>query len=648
MSGTPYLISKDAVNAKSNQSNIGVIKSSNLCVARDTLILTEDGYLAIWALHGLNVKVWNGEEFSDVTVAPTGTDRPMLDMQFSNGFELTCTPEHKFYIVEDGKVVQTTAAELRPEHRLEPCRWPVVQGHALHDIKQPYATGVSCDDPDLVPLKSSLSCRLEFFAGFMDGFGTISEPQHGVQIVCSNEEVLRQVLLLLQTLGVGLNTWCSINSMRSVIIEFSDLAKLVNLGLRSTRMKYNEEIQKADTLVNPKFVQLISSSEAKNGDTYCFTEPKRGRGIFNGLHTGNCAEITLFTSKDEIAVCNLASINVSAFIKDRIYDFQALADAASEVTFNLNRVIDVNYYPTPETRNSNMRHRPLGVGQQGLADTFFKMRLPFDSAEALQLSTDIAEAIYYGCVRESVRLAEIEGPYSTFQGSPAQQGLLQYKLWDKDHKHASDRFDWTELEADVVSKGLRNSMLTAIMPTASTSSILGRVEACEALASNLYVRRTGSGEFMLLNQYMVEDLVELGLWNSSLVNQLIADNGSVQHLDIPDELKRLYQTTWELSQKVIIDQAAARGRYVCQSNSMNIFLENPSLSKVTSALFYAWNKRLKTLVYYLRSKAKSDAIKFTVDKKAADESRAAAKAKSESKNFCTREMMEAGCESCSG
>ena len=644
-----------------------------------TLILTQRGYFPISFFEGARepTSIWNGETWSDVDVCKTGEDRPMLKLSFSNGLQLTCTPEHIFYVVIGDDIQKVSADKLTGKHRLLPCTWPVLKGYTLHNIRQPFGSAILCTTADDVPINSTLECRLEFLQGYIERYGQLSVSQNAIVLINSDHaDVQRAIVLLLQTLGVGLT-----DNMVVPIINSAALKKLTALGLKLNQNQFDLSAltEPVDGEKIRSYVQMVYKENAPNSDTYCFTERKVGRGIFGGICAGQCAEITLYTSKNEIAVCNLASINLLAFVRDGLdYDFEGLSDAASELTFNLNMVIDRTYYPTPETRNSNHRHRPIGVGQQGLADVFFMMRLPFDSEQALNLSTDIAEAIYYGAVRESCRLARIDGPYSTFKGSPASKGLLQYRLWDENYKHRSGRFDWVSLEQNVIQHGLRNSMLTAIMPTASTSSILGRTEACEALSSNLYVRRTSAGEFTILNSFLVEDLVKLNLWNPTLMNQLIADNGSVQQLDIPADLKHLYLTTWELKQRFVIDQAAARGVYVCQSQSLNIFLEEPSLAKVicqiskpsrapecllfctyfvvlcdfceqvTSALFHGWNLGLKTLSYYLRTRPRASAIKFTVDAAAADASRKAAQEKQQTKQFCTRDMMEAGCESCSG
>lgn len=326
-----------------------------------------------------------------------------------------------------------------------------------------------------------------------------------------------------------------------------------------------------------------------------------------------CTEILEYTSPDEVAVCNLASISLAKFVEDGTYDFQKLYEITRVVTRNLNKVIDVNYYPIPEARNSNMRHRPIGIGVQGLADAFSKLRFPFDSEEARQLNKDIFETIYFAALTESCAIAQVEGPYETFKGSPASEGILQFDLWGVT---PSDRWDWASLKTDVMKHGIRNSLLLAPMPTASTSQILGNNECFEPYTANIYTRRTLSGEYIVVNKHLLNDLIELGLWNNEMKEQLMAANGSIQEIEgIPDDLKALYKTAYELSQKVIIDMAADRGAYICQSQSLNLFVEDANFGKLTSMHFYAWQAGLKTGMYYLRSKAAVDPIKFTLSQK---------------------------------
>jgi len=315
-----------------------------------------------------------------------------------------------------------------------------------------------------------------------------------------------------------------------------------------------------------------------------------------------------------VAVCNLASIALSKFVtEDKVFDFKKLYEVSRVVTRNLNKIVDVNYYPIQEANNSNMRHRPIGIGVQGLADAFIQMRFPFDGPEARQLNKDIFETIYFGAMTESMELAKKEGAYSTFEGSPLSKGEFQFDMWGV---RPSDRWDWETLREEVVQNGARNSLLLAPMPTASTSQILGNNECFEPYTSNIYTRRTLSGEYVVVNKHLLKDLIGLGLWDEEMKEILIAANGSIQNIEgIPADLKALYKTTWEISQRVIIDMAADRGAFICQSQSMNLFMESPNFGKLSSMHFYAWEKGLKTGMYYLRSKAAAEPIKFTLSSK---------------------------------
>ena len=326
-----------------------------------------------------------------------------------------------------------------------------------------------------------------------------------------------------------------------------------------------------------------------------------------------CTEIMEYTSKDEVAVCNLASIALSKFVIDGKFDHSKLYEIAYTVTKNLNKVIDVNYYPVKEAKTSNMRHRPIGIGVQGLADTFALLRMSFDSAESRKLNAEIFETIYFAAMTASKDIAKVDGPYETFKGSPVSKGIFQFDMWGNNPD--SERWDWIELKKEVKKHGVRNSLLLAPMPTASTSQILGNNECFEPFTSNIYTRRTLSGEFIVVNKYLMNDLIRLGLWNEGMKNRLIEANGSIQDIpEIPQELKELYKTVWEISQRAVIDMAADRGAYICQSQSMNVHIQDPNFGKLTSMHFYAWKKGLKTGMYYLRTKAATDAIKFTVQK----------------------------------
>ncbi|MDO8366915.1 MAG: ribonucleoside-diphosphate reductase subunit alpha [Saprospiraceae bacterium] len=362
----------------------------------------------------------------------------------------------------------------------------------------------------------------------------------------------------------------------------------------------------------------VMESQTETGTPYILykdaANQKSNQQNLGTIRSSNlCTEIIEYTSKDEVAVCNLASIALPKFVVNGKFDFDKLVEITKVATRNLNKVIDVNYYPIPEARNSNMRHRPIGLGVQGLADAFILMGMAFDSEAAKQLNKDIFETIYFAAVTESASLAEKLGAYETFQGSPMSKGMFQFDLWGVT---PSKRWDWDGLRERVKQVGLRNSLLVAPMPTASTSQILGNNECFEPYTSNLYTRRTLAGEHIVVNKHLMRDLVRLGMWDEEMREAIMAANGSVQGIeDIPKEVRDVYKTAYEISQKVIIDMSADRGAYICQSQSLNVFMEAPTFAKLSSMHFYAWQKGLKTGMYYLRSKAATDPIKFTLSKK---------------------------------
>ncbi|RYY53315.1 MAG: ribonucleoside-diphosphate reductase subunit alpha, partial [Chitinophagaceae bacterium] len=325
-----------------------------------------------------------------------------------------------------------------------------------------------------------------------------------------------------------------------------------------------------------------------------------------------CTEIIEYTSPDEVAVCNLASLALPRYVINGKFDHQKLYEVTYEVTKNLNKIIDNNYYPVIEAENSNRRHRPIGLGVQGLADTFILLRLAFESEEARALNREIFETIYFAAMTASKDLAKLEGPYQSFAGSPVSKGIFQFDMWGIE---PTLRWDWYTLKAEVIKHGVRNSLLVAPMPTASTSQILGNNECFEPYTSNIYVRRVLSGEFVIVNKHLLKDLVDLNLWNDDMKNQIMSQNGSIQKIDgIPDSVKEIYKTVWEIKQRALIDMAADRGAYICQSQSLNLFVDQPTTGKLTSMHFYGWKKGLKTGMYYLRTKAATQAVQFTVEK----------------------------------
>jgi ribonucleoside-diphosphate reductase alpha chain len=359
-----------------------------------------------------------------------------------------------------------------------------------------------------------------------------------------------------------------------------------------------------------------------------------------------CTEIIEYTAPDEVAVCNLASLALPKYVTEEgKFDHDKLFEVTYQATVNLNRIIDGNYYPVEEARNSNMRHRPIGLGVQGLADAFILMGLPFESEEARALNREVFETIYYASMTASKDLAIEEGPYETFKGSPVSKGVFQFDMWGVT---PTSRWEWDVLKEEVKKHGVRNSLLLAPMPTASTAQILGNNECFEPYTSNIYTRRVLSGEFIIVNKHLLKDLVKEGLWNAEMRQKIMASNGSIQGIsEIPQRLKDLYKTAWEISQKAIIDQAADRGAYICQSQSLNIFMENANFGKLTSMHFYGWERGLKTGMYYLRTKAATDAIKFTVDKAIVEQPSAQTIEEQQAAIACSLDNPDA-CEMCSG
>jgi len=386
-------------------------------------------------------------------------------------------------------------------------------------------------------------------------------------------------------------------------------------------LKYEKQSKGRKTIKARELWEKILESQIETGTPYMLYKDSANRKSnqknLGTIRSSNlCTEILEYTSKDEIAVCNLASIALPMFVEKGEFNHQKLYDVTIRVTKNLNKVIDRNYYPVKEAENSNFRHRPIGLGVQGLADAFIKLRMPFTSEKAKELNQDIFETLYFAALNASVEESKKDGPYKTYKGSPISKGEFQHNMWGVEDKELSGRWNWGKLRKDVLKHGVRNSLLVAPMPTASTSQILGNNECFEPYTSNLYTRRVLSGEFIIVNKHLLKDLVELGLWNEDMKQELMRSNGSIQDIkQIPDELKELYRTVWEMSMKDIIDMARHRGYFIDQSQSLNLFMEGATMSKLTSMHFYAWKSGLKTGMYYLRTKSAIDPIKFTLEKK---------------------------------
>jgi len=504
--GVPYILHKDSINEKSNQKNIGVISSSNLCVAPETQILTDKGYITIGENEGKIVNVWNGKQWSETKIVKTGENKELIKITFSNGSIIECTPYHKFYLRNGMSFLQE---HLDKEHII------------LNDI---------------------------------------------------NKETI------------------------------------------ASQLKVNDKIQRF--YIEDKLFDDITVTNIENlgriSDTYCVNEPLEHKVIFNGILTGNCAEIVEYTSKEEEAVCNLASIGLPKFVENGIFNYEKLYEVSYIATINLDRVIDINYYPTNETQLSNSKHRPIGLGVNGLADVFALMKLPFDSIEAKDINKKIFETIYFASLTASKDLAKKFGKYSTFDGSPLSKGLFQFDMWENkivnNNKVLSSQpielsgmWDFNALKEEIYKNSTRNSLNIAIMPTASTSQILGNNECIEPFTSNIYSRKTLSGEFVLTNKHLIKELIDLKLWSDDIRKKIIINNGSVQNIDeIPSDIRYRYRTVWEMKMKDIIDMSADRAPFICQTQSLNLFFKDINYAKLTGSLIYGWLKGLKTGSYYIR------------------------------------------------
>lgn len=507
--GFTYMLYKDHANNKSNQKNLGTIKSSNLCVHGDTLILTNNGNERICDLEDKQVTVWNGFEWSDVVVKKTGRNQNLIRITTSDGNYIDCTPEHKFYTQNDNNIVEVKAESLE-----------------LCDI--------------LIKMDK--------------------KPVFDKNNIVSYENVKYHVFV-------------------------SDK--------------------------KPSF---------KNVDTYCFTEHKRHLGVFNGILTGQCAEIIQYSDANTTAVCNLASICLPRFIVEttdgKFYDYAKLMAVTRVIVRNLNKVIDINYYPTDATKESNKKHRPMGIGVQGLADVYNLFGFSYESEEASYINKKIFETIYFAALDESKELAKRHGKYDSFEGSPFSVGKLQYHLWglSNDDLVTKNDYDWATLVEEIKTYGTRNSLLTALMPTAGTSQLMKCYESFEPYMSNVFVRTTMAGQFIVINENLVRELIKLKLWSDDMRKLIIIKNGSVQDIDgIPEHLKKIYKTAFELSLKSIIGQSADRGPFVDQSQSMNLFMDKPNFKKLAHAHFYGWERGLKTGMYYLRTTPAVNPIQFGID-----------------------------------
>ena len=750
--GSPYMTFKDNVNHKSNQKNIGVIKSSNLCVAPETKILTKSGYQIISELKNKKCEVWNGTEWSKVEVKQTGKNQELCKVIFDDYTELECTPYHKFYIQESyhGKPVIKEAKDLKENDKIIKCHYPVIDNEIT--LESAYTNGFFSKEKSFVPHGYGIKSKLDWFAGYCDANGSTNQEYQNLQVCCIELDFLKNIKLMLNTCGINpeIDSVSDKEAYR-LLINSRDLNKLVELGFNPKRLIINNNhIPNRDARKFTKIKRVEITNRID--DTYCFEEKKEHKGIFNGVITGQCNEIVEYSDTNETAACNLASLSLVNFVsnknfiddeliiytknnckyckwaklmlraqkldfqeklidvesedlqnlKNRLncniitfpqifnkdnhiggmeelyqylgktFNYQKLWEIAYHVTCNLDKVIDKNYYPTTESKRSNMKHRPIGLGVQGLADTLALMRVPYASSDALEINKKIFGTIYHASLTASNDIAksretlfeelnkyfeehpkkkpvgefydetfqcypkkieriyhklrpystELEktnllGSYSTFEGSPYSEGKLQYHLWDVEPINIGELVEgknWDELINSIKTHGTRNSLLTALMPTASTSQLLGNYESFEPFTSNIYTRRTYAGEFIVVNKHLINDLSQINLWDDEMKQNIIIDNGSIQNQKIPDIIKKVYLTAYEMKQKYIMDGCIARGPYIDQTQSMNLYFQQPDSTKLTSSQFYAWEKGLKTGLYYLRSKPSANAKKITVTK----------------------------------
>ena len=611
-SGVPYIVFKDHINYKSNQSNIGVINGSNLCVSGDTMILTSKGYFNISSLENLPVKVWNGEEFNSTIVKRTGKNKNLIKIFFSNGSSLKCTYYHNFYITTTGSdCIKKNANELVLGDKLINTKYPVVLGKS---------TSKSLNSKK-IPLTENIMFKLNWIY-LHDNFKIedqenyfLQKGQIVIKFTKKNINYQNKCKYLFQTLGCDPQLF--FKKYYYLIFEKSDIKQLLSLGFEfsSDFMKIINDLKESEkSFIVVKKIKYLKKTE----DTFCFTEPNRNMGIFNGIIAGNCAEIVEYSSADEYAVCNLASICLPKFVKSQngktVFDYSKLCKVTQVVCRNLNNIIDINYYPLEKMKISNMKYRPIGIGVQGLADVFALFKIPFDSEISRQLNKNIFETIYFGALSESMLMAKENGPYKFFKGSPLSEGKFQFNLWNIDENKLSGMWDWNKLRNDIMASGVYNSLVTTCMPTASTSQIKGNNECIEPYTENIYTRSTLAGDYYVINKHLMKDLMDLGIWNSDIIDLIKYYNGSISKINIiPQNIKDIYRTVWEIPQKSIIEMAADRGPYVDQTQSMNIFLKKPNFVILNSCLFYSWRKGLKTGIYYLRSKASSEANQFGID-----------------------------------
>lgn len=662
-SGRPYVFYKDNANKRNMQDNIGVIKQSNLCVSPDTQILTDDGYELIGELENKVVNVWNGEEFSETTIIKTGSNQKLLRVTTDSGYTLDCTPYHKFYVLDCTKTGKRThspryskveAKDLKIGDSLIKFDLPIIEGkkQMLYPYENGFYSGDGCLTPkgqriylygDKQKLEQYITCidkwyiqenqdrmyghttvlrdkffvptnnftiesRLKWLAGYLDADGTVTNNNgsQSLQITSVEYFFLKEIQLMLQTLGVdskiklardsgeyllpsnngtGENKLFKCKTIHRLLINGNSLFKLTQLGLKCNRLEWVEKLPNREC---SQFIKIQEITELPElSDTYCFNEPKRNMGMFNGILTGQCAEITSVSLPEYTSQCTLASINLTEHD-----DLKSIAKSTKVLVRALNKVIDINKWSDDWSENAGIDQRSLAIGVAGLADFLAKKKLSFESDEAKQWNNDIFVTMYKAAVEESHRLAVEQGrTYPAWEGS----------LYSKGETYIEG---WSPLKQGEPIPVL-NSLFLGLMPTASSAILLGSFESFQPIDSNIFTRKVGQGEFLVINKYLVNDLEEIGLWNKEMSDKIIANSGSIQNiLEIPIEIRDRYKTVWEIPQKVLLDLAIIRNKYVDQSQSMNVYHSDAKYSKISSALVYAWKNGLKTGVYYTRTKSK--------------------------------------------
>ena len=628
--GTPYILYKDAANSKSNQKNIGTIKSSNLCVSGDTKIQIRNKELKavdipIKILVDQQVEVWNGKQWSKTIVRKTGEDQKLLKIIFSNSSEIKCTLYHKFYIKEDDKEVVYEAQNLEIGMKIIPYTkfcdiYTTFNETILCNIKDIYISDIQecVEKEDTFCFNEPLEHK-GIFNGIITGqCAEIVEVSNKDETSVCN---LASICLpsILESPNNDFNKWYDLlsddykditkyyfsSNSKLKLFTSTDCVycKLLKSLLKDMNISFDEIDNIQAEEYRKKALLQISKTNIKSNDDL----DKLNKPFETVPHL-----FSIFGENKEVKYLGGYTDNWK-ILKPQI-NYNKLKELAYDLTINLNKIIDINYYPIEKTRTSNLRHRPIGIGVQGLADLFMLLKIPFESEEAMTINKHIFETMYFGAMSSSVDLAKIQGPYSTFYGSPLSEGKFQFDLWDLKYEDLSGLWNWNSLRNEVIKHGAKNSLLIALMPTASTSQIMKNNECFEPYTSNIYTRRTLAGEFTVVNQHLVKDLVSLNLWNEDTKDRIIYDRGSVQNLKgLPSFLKEIYKTVWEISQKNLILMSAQRGPFVCQSQSLNLWFEKPDFNKLLNAHFTGWKLGLKTGSYYIRSKPALSSQRFGLD-----------------------------------